>query len=38
MAARFCADCEDKEDLYHRQLLEDVSYMIMEAAIKKELL
>jgi hypothetical protein len=38
MAARFCADHEDKEDLYHRQLLEDVSYMIMEAAIKKELL
>ena len=38
MATRFCAEHEDKEDLYHRQLLEDVSYMIMEAAIKKELL
>ena len=38
MAAQFCAEHEDKEDLYHRQLLEDVSYMIMETAIKKELL
>ena len=38
MATRFCAEHEDKEDLYHRQLLEDVSYMIMESAIKRELL
>ena len=37
MANAFCEEHEDKEDPEMRELLQDISYQIMEIAVKKEL-
>lgn len=37
MAAEFCAEHEDKEDPVYRELLQEVSYMIMRKSMEKEL-
>lgn len=37
MATEFCAEIEEKEDPVCRELLEEVSYMIMREYMKKEL-
>lgn len=37
MADAFCKEHEDKEDPEMRELLQDISYQIMEIAVKKEL-
>ena len=37
MAVAFCEEHEDKEDPEMRELLEDISYQIMEIAVRKEL-
>ena len=37
MAAEFCAEHEDKEDPIYRELLQEVSYMIMRKSMEKEL-
>jgi hypothetical protein len=38
MADKFCAEHEDCEELWIRELLEDVSYNIMRISVEKELL
>ena len=37
MANAFCEEYEDKEDPEMRELLQDISYQIMEIAVRKEL-
>lgn len=37
IADTFCAECEDREEPWVRELLEDVSYNIMRIAVEKEL-
>ena len=38
MANAFCEEHEDKEDPEMRELLQDISYQIMETAVKGELM
>ena len=37
IADAFCAECEDREEPWVRELLEDVSYNVMRIAVEKEL-